>query len=337
MAKASRNMQHSPLISIILPIYNVESYLSRCLDSVITQDYQNLEIILVNDGSTDNSLQICQEYQAKDPRIKLINQSNAGLSAARNKGISVAKGEFISFIDSDDYVESNYISHLYHLIEKDGSDFSAVKHNIIRGQHIEPACSHKIYLLSPHETLEMMLYDEDFNVSAWGKLYRKTLFKDIRFPEGMLFEDSATTYKLILAAKSISFDSIPLYNYIIRDNSITTRDFTLKNFDLITATQQMGLDILKVYPDLQKAVSRRVMYAHLSVLANLACSNQSSNHEYVSRLLDYIKTHRREILKDHRIPKRDRYALFLLKFGYRSFRFVWRRYNSKKSCYNKQV
>ena len=318
------------LISVIVPVFNVEKFLPKCLDSILAQDYQNLEIILVNDGSTDDSLSICKKYASKDQRIKIISQKNAGLSSARNTGIDNAKGEYLTFIDSDDFVESNYVSALYGLIVKDQSDMSAVKHNVIYPTRIEKAYTGMTFYLFNRDVLRLMLYGNDFDVSAWGKLYHKNLFKNVRFPVGMLFEDSATTYKLILNALTISFNSIPLYNYVIRDNSITSRDFSWRDFDLIDATKQMCIDVATEYPELQSDCNRIIMYAYLSTLSKLALSDQPDNTEYLNRLLPYIKTHRKAVLKDKATPKRDRYALRLLGLGYKPFKFVWRRYNSHR-------
>ena len=327
MSAGNKQEVKSPLISVIVPIFNVEKYLPKCLDSITGQDYRNLEIILVNDGSTDNSLSICKVYAQKDSRIKLINQKNTGLSGARNRGIDIAKGEFLAFVDSDDYVELDYISTLYTLISQDQSDISAVKHDVIYPKRTEKAHTGMTFYLFSHQALKLMLYGNDFDVSAWGKLYRKSLFKDVRFPIGMLFEDSATTYKLILNASTISFSSIPLYHYVIRNNSITNCQFSTRDFDLIDATKQMCADIIITYPDLQSACNRRIMYAYLSTLSKLALSTESNNTKYLNRLLPYITSHRKTILKDKAVPKRDRYALKILGLGYKPFRFIWRQYN----------
>ena len=161
------------LISVILPIYNVEKYLEKCLKSVINQTYKNLEIILVDDGSKDNSPQICDEYAVKDKRIVVIHKSNGGLSDARNAGIEIAKGKYITLIDSDDYVEKDYVQFLYQLIKENNAEMSICSHTVLytNGTRIEKETGEHL-VLDPKTTLEKILYDEGIDLSAWAKMYK---------------------------------------------------------------------------------------------------------------------------------------------------------------------
>ena len=316
----------NPLISVIVPIYKVEEYLDKCVDSIVNQTYTNLEIILVNDGSPDNCPKMCDEWAKKDNRIKVIHKENGGLSDARNAGIDIANGDYITFIDSDDYIELNYVEFLYNNLIQNNADISMGKQYVKYPNKTLNTGSGNIYVLNPHDCLEKMLYGEDFDVSAWAKLYKRELFKDIRYPKGRIFEDAATTYKLIDKSNMVVLNSQPIYNYIMRGNSIINAEFKENKFELITSTFEMTDYINNKYPDLNKACARRNMYAYLSTLTQLAKS-KNKNKEYLNRLMTYIKKNRKSILKDKRIPKRDRFSLVSTYFGFNFFKLSWKFYS----------
>ncbi len=167
-----------------------------------------------------------------------------------------------------------------------------------------------------------MLYGEDLDVSAWAKLYKKELFKKVRFPKGRLFEDSATTYKLIDLSNKIAFHSVPIYYYIMRSNSITNCGFNKKKLDLITSTREMTEYVNKKYSDLENACNRRLMLAYLSTLTQMARSKGFEKEDF-NYVYGYIKSNRKQVLKDKRIPKRDRAALISTKLGFPFFKFMW--------------
>ena len=324
MTKVSKN----PLISIIVPVYNVEEYLDKCVDSIVHQTYDNLEIILVDDGSPDNCPKKCDNWAKKDKRIKVIHKKNGGLSDARNKGIEASTGRYITLVDSDDYIENDYVEFLYNLLADNDSDMSVCKHRVIYEKAGTLNCyTGNFYNLNPKEALEMMLYGNDFDLTACEKLYKRELFNNIKYPKGRLFEDSATTYKLIDICNKISFKSEPKYNYFVRSNSITTNSFNNKKMDLITSTKEMTDYIIKKYPVLKNAVNRRLMYAYLSTLTQLCkSSNYRDYPDELNEMMNYIKKNRKEVLKDRKIPKRDRIALQLTKFGFVPFKMSWNLY-----------
>ena len=218
--------ENNRLISIIVPIYNVEKYLSKCIESLLNQTYTNIEILLVNDGSTDNSKKICEQFKGKDSRIKLINKENGGLSDARNKGLQKSIGKYITFVDSDDYVEKNYIETLYSLITKFNSEIAIADFRVIKGdkQKIKEK-DIKEYCITSEKAIDEMLYSDFYYISACSKLYKKELFENVEFPKGKMFEDVGTTYKLIIKANKIACTNKKIYNYVIRNNSITTSKF----------------------------------------------------------------------------------------------------------------
>lgn len=312
-------------VSIIIPVYNVEQYLKRSLNSVLQQTYENLEIILVDDGSKDHSGKICDEYAKRDGRIRVFHKKNGGLSDARNYGIKIASANYITFIDSDDYVEREYIEILMKSQRKYGSNIVIAGHTTIYPKRKIVHTENHSYVDKPEIILEKMLYDKGIDTSAWAKLYKKDLFKDIKYPKGRLFEDIATTGKLICGAKNISVEPVSIYNYVIRGNSISNEDFSEKKLDLISSTKEVVDYVVKRYPELQKAGKRRIMFSYLATLSQLANSNNKDKNmrEF---LMGYIKSNRKQILKDSDIPKRDRYALYVTSLGYPIYRIIWRVY-----------
>ena len=318
------------LISVIVPVYNVEKYINKCIDSIINQTYKNLEIILVDDGTLDNCGKICDEYEKKDNRIKVIHKENGGLSDARNAGIEISKGSYITLVDADDYILEDYVEFLYNILKENKAEMSVCKHMVIydNGGEINTG-SGKEYVLSPKEALKMMLYGDDFDVSAWGKLYSRQLFENVKYPKGRVFEDAATTYKLIDLCNTIAFKSEAKYIYFVRENSITTKSFNPKKMDLITSTGEMTKYVMEKYPDLENAANRRLMYSHLSTLTQLVMSNKKElpdYKKYENEIVAYIKENRAKVLKDGNIPKRDRVALICTIFGMRFYTFFWKIY-----------
>ena len=219
-------MENSELISVIVPIYNVEKYLRRCIDSLVEQTYTNLEIILVDDESPDNCGKICDEYAKKDKRIVVIHKRNGGLSDARNRGLEEAKGKYIGFIDSDDYINKNMYKVLYTNMKKNNADISICNFSLVddKGNKYkeEKQLNNEIKIYSKKEALENLLIEKDYTNHAWNKLYNKKLFKNgkIQYPEGKIWEDIATTYLLFENANKVVYQNVSLYYYTQRNNSI---------------------------------------------------------------------------------------------------------------------
>ena len=216
-------------ISIIVPIYNVEKYVMRCLASIRTQTYKNIEILLIDDGSQDKSGLICDELAGKDSRINVIHQRNQGLSAARNTGLKKATGKYILFVDSDDWIDIDYVEKLKANMDKYSSDIAVCGVKMIKNNHIF-LMNHfsKERLFNTDEALIYLLKDSQINNYVWNKLYRKSLFNNIRFAEGILFEDVRIMHKLFMKSNKISITPDYLYNYFHRDDSIVSK-ISLKN------------------------------------------------------------------------------------------------------------
>ncbi len=231
-------MSENDLISIIIPIYNVEKYLKECLDSILGQTYKNLEIILVDDGSPDNCGNICDEYLKKDSRIKVIHKTNGGLSDARNHGINIATGEYICFVDSDDYIDKYYIEKLYMTIKKEGVKLAQC--NILRvddEKNILKKIGYEKKVVKSGKNIIKEQYGVHVieNTVVWNKMYAIELFKDIRFPVGKIHEDEFTTYKILYNLDKVAIIDDYLYYYRENDDSIMKQKFNIRNLDRLDA------------------------------------------------------------------------------------------------------
>ena len=213
--------QEKALISIIIPVYKVEKYLEKCIQSVINQTYENLQIILVDDGSPDNCGKICDEYAKKDHRIEVIHKSNGGLSDARNKGLEIAKGEYIGFVDSDDYIEADIYEVLYNLLKQYNADVSICNfYTVSQGKIAIKNVDSGIKEYTRIEILKEILLDNDIQSYAWNKLYKRELFGEIKYPVGKKYEDIGTTFYLLEKCNKVVVTGKPEYYYINRQDSI---------------------------------------------------------------------------------------------------------------------
>ena len=315
-----------PLVSVILPIYNVEKYLNRCLDSVVKQTYRNLEIILVDDGSTDNSGAISERYAETDERITVYHKKNGGLSSARNYGIDRCNGEYITFIDSDDYVENDYVSYLFELLNNQTYKLSicSIYNDFEESGRIVDNGDHTKRILSAKEAIEMMCYHDLVDTCAYAKMYHRNLFSDVRYPEGKLFEDIGTTYLLLDQNEAISCGFESKYHYVIRSNSIVTGQYNPRKLDLLEMTDKMAGYVTSKYPDLKGAVSRRRVYARFSTLNQLL--DTKGDKDTKNEIISFIKVNAPSVLKDPKAPKRDKAAYYMLCFGLPVYKLFWNAY-----------
>lgn len=233
----------TPLISVIVPVYRVEKYLERCVKSILSQTYKNLEVILVDDGSPDQCPAICDACAEKDVRVKVIHQENKGLSGARNAGIDAASGEYLAFVDSDDYVNPHFIEELYQLLQDTGCAIGQCRFSYVKGDGLVEE-GDSAFCIYRGESLMEQLYGPEEKatcfVVAWNKLYRAELFKEtgIRYPEGRIHEDEATTYRLFHEAKKLAFLDRALYGYYTENGGSITSVFSAKRLQWLTAHEE---------------------------------------------------------------------------------------------------
>lgn len=264
-------------LSVIVPVYNVENYLNKCVDSILRQNYKNVEIILIDDGSTDKSSMICDDYKNKYTNIHVIHKKNGGLSSARNAGLDVCTGDYISFIDSDDWIEQEMYNVMVNRAVDTNSDI------VIAGRYRVDSNNNKVketYMLYPElETfsnikgLAYLMSFRGYDMSVCDKIFSKNVIKKIRFPEGKTCEDSFTTYKFFANANRIAYLEVPFYNYFFRDNSITRNSNVNKT--VIEATKEQRQFIREKYPQLNPEADSSYVFAFLSVFNECIKRNQT--------------------------------------------------------------
>jgi glycosyltransferase involved in cell wall biosynthesis len=290
-------------ISVIVPVYNVEKYLNKCVDSIINQTYKDLEIILVNDGSNDRSGNICDEYEKKDNRVIVIHKENGGLSSARNSGLKISSGEFIGFIDSDDWIESNFFQLLIDGIVSNNADISVVHFVKVREfDKIEFTTETKKswVCFNRNEAMEVLFNGNFIGYSAVNKLYRKKLFNKVIYPEGILMEDKATTYKLIHNSNRVVINTSQKYHYYLRDNSIIRSKFNQKNFDSFIIHEEIIKFIDINYPNLSDLIRARYVYAAIRMLLVMFSSNHNKNID-IERCMQVIRCYKKYAVKEKKL------------------------------------
>ena len=234
--------------SIIVPIYNVEQYLEKCLESIIGQTYKNIEIILINDGSKDNSDEICKKFKKIDKRIKYVKKENGGLSSARNEGMKYASGDYLIFVDSDDYISLELCEKAKNIINDTGADLIQYEFQKFIDGKLALEINEKGYTImatfDSSNSFDNYLTKEIIKREAWSKVYKKELFKGIIYPEGRIAEDLATTYKIVNKANKIICISDKLYFYRLRNNSIMGKGSLKLYYDAMLAHYEIYLDCL---------------------------------------------------------------------------------------------
>ena len=262
------------LVSVVIPVYNVEQFLPACLDSVLGQTHENLEILLINDGSGDGSGRICEDYAARDSRIRLIHQENQGLSGARNTGIRAATGKYITFVDSDDAIHRDMVRYLLKLMKGHHADLSACQKQLIRedGTPIRDAAALNRVLEGTDACMDALVDSGDLEVCAWGKLYRTEMFRQVEYPLGKYHEDVFTTYRLAAQCSRIAIGSKKLYLYRQRGGSIMHESFSPKHLDGVEGYIQQLQFVRKDFPGLAIAAQARIVWAVNSCAMRLARS-----------------------------------------------------------------
>ena len=233
-------MRDRPLVSIIVPVYNVERYLNRCIKSIITQEYKELEIILVDDGSLDGCPLLCDKWAEQDKRIRVVHQANSGLSAARNTGLEMMSGEYIAFVDSDDYLDSRYVDSMLSAIISGKANMAicsiCIEDNKSRISVDNHRIADEVAFVNSKYCLKRMHGNSSTDyVAAWNKLYSGKLWDTIRFPIGRLHEDESTIYKVIDNCDKVALVPQQLYHYVQNLGSIMHTDYSVRNLDRIEA------------------------------------------------------------------------------------------------------
>lgn len=284
-------------ICIIVPVYNVERYVKKCIASILAQSYTNIEVIIVNDGSTDNSLGLCIECSKQDKRVRVVSKKNGGLSDARNYGMQFCTCELITFIDSDDFVSRNYIKNLYELMQKYQADIACTNYIRFYDNCDVAAVNKKKFekVFDSQEAIKDVLYQKNIANSAWGKLYKFSLFEDIIFPKGRLCEDLRTFYKLFRKASVIVYSSIQDYYYLQRKTSIMGSEFTENKLDSLDFANEIYDEFLKT--KIRKSAEARICAECVSLLKQIPKDNKKMRR----RIIAELRSHAIRVLLDHRV------------------------------------
>lgn len=246
------NSSKLPLLSVIVSVYRVEEYLDRCVDSIVGQTYDNLEIILVDDGSPDRSGEICDKWAAKDGRVKVIHKENGGGAAARNTGMYVMTGDIVAFVDSDDYIAPGMYEYLFNLLEGYGADIAECNY-IITERDDEPLDANEIADVHEYTAVEAMkehIADKAFRQSVVNKLYRRKVLESVRFTEGKMIDDEFFTYRAIGNAKKLVHSDKVMYAYRQQIDSVMHRVFSLKRIQAVEAKRERLEYVTKAFPSL---------------------------------------------------------------------------------------
>ena len=320
----------TPLITIVVPVYNVSKYLPACLESLKKQTYPKCEYILIDDGSTDGSGVICDEFAKSDSRARVIHQENQGLSGARNRGIRESTGDYITFVDSDDTITSDYVSYLFSLARKYQAKMSicGLEEITFKNKKILYSSEYPEKAMSTEETLGRMLREEGFTVAAYAKLYHKSLWQEIEFPVGKIHEDLGTTYKVVEKCPRVAFGPEAKYIYLKRSSSISNSEFSEEKYDIITFTDEMCQDIESKFPYLINTVNLRRMHARFSVLRQLVQAKKldAENTKKEQEIIEYLVKNKRLILKNPHATKRDKFAMRSLLIHKNVFKLAWNVY-----------
>lgn len=319
-----------PLVSIVVPAYNVGQYLNKCIDSLRAQTYGNIEVVLVDDGSTDSCADICDAAAASDHRFKVIHKANGGPSEARNRALDIITGSYLTFVDGDDFVADNHIETLLGILLKEDADIAICDLiGFSRNENDEDILPEhgftgKYELLSSDEALSKMLRQDGFDTEAWGKMYRAGIFEDIRFPEGMLNEDLAVIYKCFLKAEKIALCEDKLHYYRQRPDSIMGTKTDIQRYrDSCRIIEDLVSDIYEKRPELAAAVNSRAMSVYSQSFAGaVLCGDE----ELAGKCWKKMEQFRFKVMIDGAARPKARAAAFLSLFGKAAFIRVYDRF-----------
>lgn len=314
------------MVSVIVPVYNVEAYLPRCVESILEQTYDRVEIILVDDGSLDRSGAICEDYEKRDPRIKVIHKRNGGLSDARNAGIEISTGSYLMFVDSDDWIREDCVALLVAAMQYGQTQISACAYlktkeykcdavgngiNIPDGIEIWPI----------EEAYRHLFLNRGIDHSAWAKMFRRVLFEELRFPFGKMYEDQFVTYKLFHMAQKVSYIGEKLYYYFDRPGSIQNESFTERKMDELEAALECEKFIEANYPQLREEVTCRLLSSCFHML--FAIDDQGKWEKEIRLLTHLIRKNRRKMVLGKHVNRKVRLGCLCSYFGFRTAQVIY--------------
>lgn len=292
-----------PLISVVVPVYNIRDYVRKCLESIIRQSYKNLEIIVVDDGSMDGSGEVCDKFAKIDSRVRVVHQENGGLSSARNAGLKKAKGEFVCFIDGDDYIRKDFVLDLYSATRDNNADVAVCGFN--------KEIPREEVLSGREATARLLIEQENLEIVAWNKLYKKSLFDEggIKYPEGEKHEDSLTTYKLLSSANRVVYVPKALYVYVERGGSIMDSVEVAPRLKMRERAAEEAIQFLKGREELVEAAKVSLLLAKYAFL-DFSISGRVDKKEG-AEALDWIRKNAKKYKNNKFLTKKLKVYNFL--------------------------
>lgn len=299
-------------ISVIVPVYNASQYLSACIESILAQTYKDYEIILVDDGSTDGSGKICDDFEKANPCIRVIHQENKGAAAARNCGIAAAASAYIAFIDSDDAITEDYLAFLANLAADNDADVAVCGYEkIYQGKRTGKIPSHKFVTFAGVEAMESLLYQKYFMSVPWGMISKRSLWDTVQFPEGKRAEDVATIYRLFAAAQTVVYDSAPKYLYYQRPSATIYTTGSKLNPDYFKHSRDMISFVKKQYPGFLDAAYSRHLSTCFQILSETDVTLKTQ--KLYDRIVKDIKRVRGRVIPNHNARLQNRAAAAMSK------------------------
>lgn len=290
-----------PKISIIVPVYQVEKYLEKCVNSILGQTFTDFELILVDDGSTDRGPEMCDQYAKQDGRVKVIHKKNGGLSDARNAGIDVAQGEYLGFVDSDDYIAPDMYELLYRDITKENADLAISGIYDVYEGHEPKQIKHVYQVVNRQSAMKAILEAKIVSVHAVNKLYKRELFSECRYKVGIITEDAEIIFRLLELCNKIVINSKQCYWYVHRNGSISSKQFSKKDLQTIQVWKQNENILKDKYPTLEYNLHTRVCWANFIVLDKIMNSNKNirkmANPDF-KKIVSFLRFNRSFILRN---------------------------------------
>lgn len=313
-----------PEISVIVPAYNVEKYLDKCMKSILDQTFEDFEVLLIDDGAKDTTPQICDKYAVQDSRVKVYHKINGGLSDARNYGLDRMSGKYVTFIDSDDSVDVNYLGYMYDLLKKNNAQIAIVQGQVLleTEKPLETKAT-KEKTLKTVDAVRMMLLRRDATHTSWGKLYDAALWEKIRFPKGQNYEDYATTYNVFAQADTVAYSDAGLYFYIQRTGSIMHDACSLKTLSVLDISDTVSEFIRIQWPECKEEALDLQVHTYLKNLQQILKMGNNAFLEYQERIIKFIKNNQYRVIFGRKFPIKDKVKVLSLMMGKRIFQMVY--------------
>ena len=314
-----------PLISVIVPAYNVEKFIGKCIDSILRQSFKDFEVLLIDDGAKDSTPEICDACAKKDSRIKVYHKENGGLSDARNYGIDRMQGKYVTFIDSDDYVDSGYFEYLYGLITQEEDIQIAIcgKKSVREDENASPDPETFHEIITGERAVQKMLCGHGSGHSAWGKLYSADLWKTVRYPKGKIYEDYATTYHVMALVDKAAWGNAAMYFYVQHIESIMHQKCSRRSLSLVDIADEETEFIVKKWPALKQEALARKVTSELKCLQNILNAKNEEFDDYKQKIVEDVRRHKGELLASKKVALKTKIKIIALLLGERTFGFIY--------------